>query len=185
MAETVALVRDDCGVSNPLAIISTDAHGRRTIHQWSSYAELAAAYWSEQKAWRELGGGLGPELTAAIDFVSDVTMGHGVDGLEVVRALVEAAPNDMAIEFVGAGPLEDLIVDERSAPQLLDAVAELAAGSARWRQALAHVWVGASPGLDQTQRDRLVALGARDLSIDPSEHSEHRDDWLPENDSPF
>ena len=134
--------------------------------------------------WRDRDGGLGRHLTAAIDFVSEVTMCHAVDGLEVVQALVDAAPDDVALQFVGAGPLEDLIVDKRSTPQLLDAVAELAATSARWRQALAHAWVGSSRGLDETQRARLVALGARDLGAGPSGHCDDDHNWLPDNKSP-
>jgi hypothetical protein len=123
-------------------------------------------------------------LTAAIDFVSDVTTGHAVDGLDVVKALVDAAPDDDSIQFTGAGPLEDFIVDNRSTPQLLDAVGELASTSSRWRQALAHVWVGSSRGLDETQRARLIALGARDLSSGPSGHYDDRHNWLPDSDSP-
>ena len=175
--------RDDGAVSNPLIIISTDQDGLRTVHQWSSYAELAAAYWSEQKTWQEHDGGLGPAVTPAIEFVSDVTLGHAVDGWEVVRALLEAAPDDDAVEFVGAGPMEDLIVDPRSTAQLLDAVGALSTTSARCRQALAHVWVGSRDDLDEAQRARLIELGARSISIGPPPRSDYDDERMPEDDA--
>ena len=74
--------------------------------------------------------------------------------------LVDHAPDDGVLETVGAGPLEDFLRLDRRAvdpKQLEDRIGWIeaqAAGSPRFRQALAIVWTRA---LSKTQFDRLQA----------------------------
>lgn len=56
----------------------------------------------------------------------------------VILALLERAPDDLAIAFVAAGPLEDLIRDH--GPRFLDRLEAQARTSARFRGALSGVW---------------------------------------------
>jgi Family of unknown function (DUF6869) len=74
-----------------------------------------------------------------------VAGGRGIDDLEepLVRALldllVDRAPNGRVVEMVGAGPLEDFVkgYDE----DRLVSIEHRAVSSARFRQALARVWI--------------------------------------------
>ena len=56
----------------------------------------------------------------------------------IIVALVDRAPNDEALGFVAAGPLEDLI--RRHGQQFEDRLVERARRDRRFRQALRGVW---------------------------------------------
>jgi hypothetical protein len=74
-----------------------------------------------------------------------LTGGGGMDDLDEPRTralldlLVDRAPNDTVIEMIGAGPLEDFIV--RHNEDRLNWIEQRASSSARFRQALARVWI--------------------------------------------
>jgi ligand-binding SRPBCC domain-containing protein len=57
---------------------------------------------------------------------------------ELIRILVEGAPDHAALEWVGAGPLEDLLCE--AGPRFVDRVEAQAARDARFRVALSDVW---------------------------------------------
>jgi hypothetical protein len=57
---------------------------------------------------------------------------------ELVKELVARAPDDAALAFVAAGPLEDLICKHPDA--VIDRVERRAAENARFRKALRAVW---------------------------------------------
>jgi hypothetical protein len=79
------------------------------------------------------------------DWASDFVMGGGLEQLDEPRArtlidlLIERAPTDDVLECVGAGPLEDFVkgCDEHR----LAWIESRAASSARFRDALACVWI--------------------------------------------
>ena len=56
----------------------------------------------------------------------------------VIDLLVERAPNDRVLGGVGAGPLEDFISDNEDRLLWIE---RRAAASARFREALRHVWI--------------------------------------------
>lgn len=60
------------------------------------------------------------------------------DAWPVIVALVEGAPDDEAVAFVAAGPLENLIRDH--GPRFLDRLEAQARTSAHFRDALSGVW---------------------------------------------
>jgi hypothetical protein len=144
-------------MTQPLILVHWDDEGRRTVHQWSSYAELAEAYWQE---WAERGdrpNSEWPEDEPANEFAHEVVWRHSVDVLPVIRALVDAAPDQDALKLAGAGPLEDLLRDERTDSGFLDEIAEIAAHDDRFRMALSGGWVGED--VISPKRERLLALG--------------------------
>lgn len=96
-----------------------------------------------------------------------MTHARAPDAFDIIQALLRRAPNVDAVEFVGAGPLEDLLTDPRTDQELFARVEQAVAQDARLALALSHVWVGASVNNDY-QRDRLLTLGARDLSAGPA-----------------
>lgn len=96
-----------------------------------------------------------------------MTHARAPDAFDIIQALLRRAPNVDAVEFVGAGPLEDLLTDPRTDQELFARVEQAVAQDARLALALSHVWVGASVNNDY-QRDRLLTLGARDQSAGPA-----------------
>lgn len=77
----------------------------------------------------------------------------GMDAVEIVVALVDAAPDAAGVALVGAGPLEDLVHEHGGA--LVAEIERLAGQHAGFRQALRSVWL--SPGaLDPEVAQRLT-----------------------------
>jgi hypothetical protein len=60
----------------------------------------------------------------------------------VILALIEAAPNEEALAFVAAGPLEDLIQSHGN--DFADRIIERARRDPRFRSALRDVWAGST-----------------------------------------
>jgi hypothetical protein len=104
-----------------------------------------AAAWF--RAWRSIGEGStrAERLAAehrrrdASDELSVLIWKKPEEAWSLVQALIERAPGDEELGWIGAGPLEDLMT--RTEPplrpeQLLSAAGE----SEKWRTALRHVW---------------------------------------------
>lgn len=123
------------------------------VLSWPSLSAWAREWLNEWRA--EVSG-------AASEFVDDMTE-TGADGvLDALVALCElAAPAEL--EWVGAGPLEDLLSHSGHAEQVLSEVDRLTRANQLFKRALAHVWLGQE--LPRSVRVRLVELGAREVGI--------------------
>jgi hypothetical protein len=144
-------------MTQPLIIVKWGDEGRRTVHQWPSYAGLAEAHWQEWAERGDLPGEEWPEEAPANEFVDDVVAYHALDVIALIRALVDAAPDEDSLRLIGAGPLENLLRDERSDGDVLDEIEDIAANDDRFRTALSGGWVGDE--VLSPKRDRLLALG--------------------------
>ena len=161
------MTNQDCVVDlhgepiSPLVVVLWTDDGTRSVHEWPSYWALGIAYWQAHATWVAAGSEVSLPGTAdpTDDFVWQAVTGCARDALAVVRALIETAPDDPAIEFIGAGALEGLVRDERLDDGGMDLLTDLAATNARYRTALANVWIG--PDTEHRRTERLRALGAR------------------------
>jgi hypothetical protein len=75
----------------------------------------------------------------AFNVVHDRMNAGGVAGVDLVRALVECAPNETELWSIGAGPLEDLVRAHGDA--LVDLLVGCADRDPRFAEALSCVWV--------------------------------------------
>lgn len=77
--------------------------------------------------------------SAAADAVSDSVDAGGDAALDLVAALIRAAPDSEGLGLVGAGPLENLVHAHGSA--LVDGIETLARREPGFAEALAAVWL--------------------------------------------
>jgi uncharacterized protein DUF6869 len=119
--------------------------------------QLIAAFWrhyrlsqSESPADRETA----EESFWAWEEAERVAREPNPDTVGLFVALVDAAPDDQARCYFGAGPLEDLLLYH--GPNLVDEVEEAATRHERFRTALGCVWYG-------TRMDPRVTERFRDL----------------------
>lgn len=75
--------------------------------------------------------------------------------VELLVALADAAPDDLALATLGAGPLEDLI--RSHAEEFVEQLDQAARQNARFRYALRCVWYTES--IDESVRQRLQRFG--------------------------
>ena len=80
---------------------------------------------------------------------------------DLVLGLVERAPEDEALGWVAAGPLEDLLCHH--GPELIDRVEALARSDPRFRRCLARVWGSDRMEPSVYERMCLVAPGERSV----------------------
>ena len=110
-----------------LAGMTTDEH----VGGWWEYWRRFRGDRAERKA-LELGE---PQtVVRAHDLVAELVDNGGREGLEIIVALIDAAPDDGELVTVGAGPLEDFL--NVCADPLVDQVERLARRSPRFRTAL-------------------------------------------------
>jgi hypothetical protein len=88
------------------------------------------------------------------------------DAWELVRTLVRAAPDEL-LEFVGAGPVEDLV--ERFGEVLVDRIETEARADPRFREALGFVWLTRGELPAEVEARVVAASGGR---IEPLELTE-------------
>jgi hypothetical protein len=97
-------------------------------------------------------------LGSQAGFNLDLTLWRGLPGAEeawpLILALVERAPDDEALAFVAAGPLEDLV--RRHGVAFADRLIGHTRRDPRFRQALAGIW--GWEDLPQPLRGRLIGL---------------------------
>jgi hypothetical protein len=86
---------------------------------------------------------------AAWERVDELVRSDSEAGLELVRRLAQAAPDDLVLSNVAAGPLEDLLTKHGEA--VLDHVEELARRDPNFRRCLTGVW-----GLPKLVAERLA-----------------------------
>ena len=72
------------------------------------------------------------------DVNAAVTRG-GLLALELVNAIIQAAPDESGVVLVGAGPLEDLV--RKHSPNLIDEIERMATRDSRFRLALSSAWL--------------------------------------------
>ena len=98
-----------------------------------------------------------PVYGQATEFLAELISKDPGRAWAFILELVAHAPNDDALDWIGAGPLEDLLCDH--GPAFIDRVEELAAKDQRFRSALASV--RGDVRMDSPTRPRLGAI-ARD-----------------------
>ena len=119
---------------------------------WPSATALAEA-WLEE--WRHEAFG------RACDFINEMTRRAAPGVLDLLRVFAECATTD-ELDWIGAGPLEDLLSHSGNGAVVLEGVEKLARSHDAIALALRNVWLGDTVAPEI--RSRLVALGARDLS---------------------
>jgi hypothetical protein len=75
--------------------------------------------------------------------------------VDLLVALADAAPNDLALATLGAGPVEDLITSHGE--EFVETIDEAARRSESFRKALRCVWYQSS--VDESVRVRLQRFG--------------------------
>jgi hypothetical protein len=123
-------------------------------------ADVVAARWWEHKRLssgtrterKQLALGEPVDVVRANEIVRESMWQGGADALDLVVALIDAAPSDDVIAYVGAGPLEDLLLDHSDA--LIDQVDDLARRSPAFARALSAVYP--SDAWDSSVQQRLA-----------------------------
>jgi hypothetical protein len=95
-----------------------------------------------------------PELLWAWDEVHVIARPDAEKSWPLVLALINAAPDDVSLAYVGSGPLEDLLADHGEIA--IDRVMDAAAHQPRFRQALAGVY---RVRLSDAVWERIASLG--------------------------
>jgi hypothetical protein len=126
---------------------------------WDSLASLCRDYWALYQA---LGGdsdaedwGSGDpteEQYAASSCVDEIAITGVARALEVVVGLAETAPSRKSLFFLGAGPLEELVL--KHGDHLVGSLVETARNVPRFRIALSGVW----PDTDDPLRAETMRL---------------------------
>ena len=120
------------------------------VSAWWAYQRLAQGSREDRK---RLSLGEPAEVCAGWEGARDRIDTGGMDALQLVVALVEAAPDAACVALVGAGPLEDVVHEHGAA--LVTEIERLARQHAGFSQALRSVSL--SPGaLDAGTARRLA-----------------------------
>jgi hypothetical protein len=121
--------------------------------EWASLGEMATRYWSDHARTGDASYGPAQEFVAEFTEVGDPV------AVEVIQSLVDAAPTDVELDFVGAGPLEDLLSHNGHGLTFVDQVERRARRDPRFRAAVAGLWL--SKDVPESVRSRLAALGVK------------------------
>ena len=127
---------------------------------WQTDAEVAHAWWSEPTS-----DGLALYETPAHDYVVELLEGGATGAVDLLQALVDAAPSEDALVHLGAGPVEDLVSQYRHGQAVVAEVERHARQDPRFARAVSAVWLGR--GVPPEVRRRLARWGARDLTGGP------------------
>ena len=103
---------------------------------WFDYMRRARGSREERKA-LELGEPA--EAVRAAGQVADITMAGGSRSVELIVALLDAAPDADAVAAVGAGPLEDVLAEHWD--DVIDEVEALARAGGPIRRALTSAYL--------------------------------------------
>ena len=128
---------------------------------WQTDAEVAHAWWSEEPTI----DAAALSETPAHDYVDDLMERGATGAVDLLQALVDAAPSEDALAHLGAGPVEDLISHYRHGQAVLAEVERHARQDPRFARAVSAVWLGR--GVPPEVRRRLARWGARDLTGGP------------------
>jgi hypothetical protein len=105
------------------------------VSGWWEYQRLSAGNRAERK---NLELGEPRRAVVAAERVYEHIRGGGLTALALVKALVDAAASADDLALVGAGPVEDLLVEHGRA--LIDEIDRLARQAPHFASALAGVW---------------------------------------------
>jgi hypothetical protein len=89
----------------------------------------------------------------AVDAVMALQFSDPVRALEIAFIVARSTVDDWVLEILGAGPLEDLLVDD---PTLLDFIALEIGSNPRLKEALGFVWQNAMDDETWTKVQRLA-----------------------------
>ena len=128
-----------------------------TVAVWAGADAVAQDWWSDSPLRRPCGEWL-KQVQSLVSELSET--GHP-STIDIIQALVDQAQSDNELDFVGAGPLEDLLSHNGHALAFADEVEKRARQQPRFRLALAGVWL--SSDVPSEVRDRLGRLGAKIL----------------------
>ena len=121
--------------------------------------------WPTVEAWADawIGEWLENESGPASAFLDALTDGARPGVVGVLISLANRADGDPEIlSWIGAGPLEDLVSHSGHGEDVIDEIERAAYDEPELRRAVGGVWLGAA--VSAPVRERLVRLGARDLS---------------------
>lgn len=128
-----------------------------TVAVWAGADAVAQDWWDDSALRRPHG----EWVTEAHSLVSDLSQMGQPAIVDIIQALVDQGASDNELDFVGAGPLEDLLSHDGHALAFADEVEKRARQQPRFRLALAGVWL--SSDVPSEVRDRLGRLGAKIL----------------------
>jgi hypothetical protein len=120
--------------------------------EWPSVAAMAAQYWVDHG--RDGEASYGPSQ----HFVNDLADAGDPAVMGVLQALVDSAPSDEELDFVGAGPLEDLLSHSGHGAAFVDEVERRARQDRRFRVAVSGLWLNGD--VPDDVRTRLAVYGA-------------------------
>jgi hypothetical protein len=104
----------------------------------TSRQDLIAAYFAQHTAVREKRAAAAEELLWAEERVEELVRERPSEGWALTYELLRAAPDDAALMYVAAGPLEDLLKEHGE--HVIDDVITAARRDAKVRRALGGVW---------------------------------------------
>jgi hypothetical protein len=110
----------------------------RMMKERTSRQDLIAAYFAHHAAARDKRSVLAEELFWAWEQVRERVAENPAEGWALTHDLLLAAPDDDALMYVAAGPLEDLL--KRAGESVIDDVITAARRDAKVRRALRGVW---------------------------------------------
>jgi hypothetical protein len=120
--------------------------------EWPSVGALAAQYWADHG--RDSEASYGP----AQHFVNDLADAGDPAVMGVLQALVDSAASDGELDYVGAGPLEDLLSHSGHGAAFVDEVERRARQDRRFRVAVSGLWLNTD--VPEDVRTRLAVYGA-------------------------
>ena len=129
---------------------------------WQTDAEVAHAWWSEEPT----SDARALSETPAHDYVDELLERGATGAVDLLQALVDAAPSEDALDYLGAGLVEDLVSQYRHGQAVVAEVERHARQDPRFARAVSAVWLGS--GVPQEVRRRLARFGARDLTEGPN-----------------
>jgi len=118
---------------------------------WWEHHQLSRGTRAERKA---LESGQPSCAVAAYEKVDELVQAGGTDVVELLADLNDAGPEDNEGQWVGAGPLEDLL--NQHGDRVIDEVDRLARQSPSFRKMLESVWF--SRGTLTAETERRLAL---------------------------
>jgi hypothetical protein len=137
----------------------TQRHYPRLRHHWCvANADLVEAYWRQYQLSQSqdpVDLAMADSLFHVWEEVEEAAQFGKPEVVDLLVALADAAPNDLALATLGAGPVEDLITSHGE--EFVETIDEAARRSESFRKALRCVWYQSS--VDESVRVRLQRFG--------------------------
>ena len=130
--------------------------------------DLAAAYWDHYRLFTSKDRAerlRSDELDWASDEIDELVAEQPDDAISTLVFLADAAPDDGALGYLGAGPVEELIIGHGS-DVVIDRVEGAARRNERFRMALASAWYDDHVTPEVRERLRVFGGGAEHADVD-------------------